>query len=118
MGTKCTIEDKFGKTWKTKVKTLPTGRMCLDEGWEQFHNDHKLNYADFLTFHLITSNHFFVRIFDESGCAKVYQQPSIIFNFVNKIFNKPCFNYSFINSIGQEMDDASTSHSILSLSFK
>ena len=34
IGSICTIEDKFGKTWKIKFTTTSTGRLCFDDGSE------------------------------------------------------------------------------------
>ncbi|XP_042059109.1 putative B3 domain-containing protein Os03g0621600 [Salvia splendens] len=99
LGPICTLEDKSSKKiWETKVKTLSDGRICLKHGWEQFHKDHNLRAGDFLTFHMISPNHFFVKMYDATGCAKEIQQQS--------------------GSFGQETDDASSSQPIASPSFK
>ena len=64
---KIVLNDISGKQWNVTVSSVDSS-FTLKEGWNAFSSDHGLEVGDFLVFSYIYESHFYVEIYDRSGC--------------------------------------------------
>ncbi|XP_055828252.1 B3 domain-containing protein Os02g0598200-like isoform X2 [Solanum dulcamara] len=65
------LEDSCGRQWRATVCSH-NGSLAIRQGWSKFSSEHDLKVVDFLVFHYVLDDQYFiVQIFGTSGCEKI-----------------------------------------------
>ncbi|KAF3436805.1 hypothetical protein FNV43_RR19558 [Rhamnella rubrinervis] len=66
---KAILEDSSGFRWDVTISNVD-GSSAFLQGWDDFSLAHNVKVGDFLVFDYIMKSHFFVKIYDKTGCEK------------------------------------------------
>lgn len=70
VGQNTRLENSSGRQWGVTISKL-NGSLAFKTGWHDFSLDNELSFGDFVVFHYVTGSHFFVQIYERSGCEKL-----------------------------------------------